>query len=94
MVLDTSAIIATIANEVDGSRYRAAMLNADSLLISTVAVMETKIVLLSRLGAEAVELFDELLERGLSWCHSMTNWREPPSMRFDDLARDGGIQRS
>ena len=63
MVLDTSAIIATIANEVDGSRYRAAMLNADSLQISAVAVMETKIVLLARLGAEAVELFDELLEQ-------------------------------
>jgi ribonuclease VapC len=62
MVLDTSAIIATITNEIDGSRYRAAMLGADSLSISAVAVLETKVVLLARLGAEAVALFDELLE--------------------------------
>ena len=63
MVLDTSAIIAAIANEQDGPRYRAAMLGADSLLISAVAVLETKIVLFARLGSEAVDLFDELLEK-------------------------------
>jgi ribonuclease VapC len=63
MVLDTSAIIAAITNEPDGSRYRAAMLGADSLLISAVAVLETKIVLFARLGPEAVDLFDELLEK-------------------------------
>jgi len=32
MVLDTSAIIATITNEQDSSRFRAAMLGAESLL--------------------------------------------------------------
>jgi ribonuclease VapC len=63
MVLDTSAIIATITNEPDGSRYRAAMLGADSLLISAIAVLETKSVLFARLGPEAVDLFDELLEK-------------------------------
>jgi ribonuclease VapC len=63
MVLDTSAIIAAVTNEPDGSRYRAAMLGADSLLISAVAVLETKIVLFARLGPEAVDLFDELLEK-------------------------------
>jgi uncharacterized protein with PIN domain len=34
MVLDTSAIIASIMNEQDGSRFREAMLGADSLSIS------------------------------------------------------------
>jgi ribonuclease VapC len=63
MVLDTSAIIATVTNEPDGSRFREAMLGADSLLISAVAVLETKIVLFARLGQEAVDLFDELLEK-------------------------------
>jgi ribonuclease VapC len=63
MVLDTSAIIAAITNELDGSRYRAAMLEADSLLISAVAVLETKTVLFARLGPEGVDLFDELLEK-------------------------------
>jgi uncharacterized protein with PIN domain len=40
MVLDTSAIIATITGEQDSSRFRAAMLGAESLLMSSVAVLE------------------------------------------------------
>ena len=63
MVLDTSAIIAAVTNEPDGSRYRAAMLGADSLLISAAAVLETRVVLLARLGLEAVGIFDEMLEK-------------------------------
>ena len=63
MVLDISAIIAAIANESDGSRYRTAMFGADSLLISAVTVLETKVVLFARLGSEPVDLFDELLEK-------------------------------
>jgi ribonuclease VapC len=62
MVLDTSAIIATITNEQDSARFRAAMLGAESLLISSVAVLETRIILFARLGWDAVVLFDELLE--------------------------------
>jgi ribonuclease VapC len=62
MVLDTSAIIATIANEPESSRFRAAMLGAESLLMSSVAVLETRIVLFARLGSDAVGLFDDLLE--------------------------------
>jgi ribonuclease VapC len=63
MVLDTSAIIAAITNEQDSSRFRAAMLDADSLLISSVAVLETKMILFARLGQHAVGLFDEMLEK-------------------------------
>jgi ribonuclease VapC len=63
MVLDTSAIIATIANEPDSLHFRTAMLGAESLLISSVAVLETKIALFARLGLDAVGLFDELLEK-------------------------------
>jgi hypothetical protein len=44
LALDTSAIIAAITNEQDSSQFRAAMLGADSLSISSVAVLETKIV--------------------------------------------------
>jgi ribonuclease VapC len=62
MVLDTSAIIATITNEPDSSRYQAAMIGSDSLLMSSVAVLETRIVLFARLGPNAVGLFDDLLE--------------------------------
>ena len=63
MVLDTSAIIATITNEQDSSRFRAAMLSAESLLMSSVAVLETRIVLFARLGLDAAGLFEELLEK-------------------------------
>jgi ribonuclease VapC len=63
MVLDTSAIIATITNEQDSSHFRATMLGAESLLISSIAVLETRIVLFARLGLDAVGLFDELLEK-------------------------------
>jgi ribonuclease VapC len=63
MVLDTSAIIAAIANEPDGRRYRTAMDEADSLLISTVTLFETKVVLFARLGSQAVDLFEELVEK-------------------------------
>ena len=62
MVLDTSAIIATITNEQDSSRFRAAMLGVESLLMSSVAVLETRIVLFARLGLDAVDLFEDLLE--------------------------------
>lgn len=61
-VLDTSAIVATVTNEPDGQLYRTAILDADSLSMSAVAVLETKIVLSARFGAAAVMLFDELLE--------------------------------
>ncbi|WP_228747528.1 type II toxin-antitoxin system VapC family toxin [Bradyrhizobium sp. BR 10289] len=62
MVLDTSAIVATVTNEPDGQRYRTAMLDADSLSMSAVAVLETRIVLSARFGTAAVAFFDELLE--------------------------------
>src|SRR5437870_4782622 len=62
MVLDTSAVVATITNEPDSSRFQAAMRGAESLLISSVAVPETRIVLFARLGPDAVGQFDELLE--------------------------------
>jgi ribonuclease VapC len=63
MVLDTSAIIAAVTNEPDGPRYQAAMSNAESLLISSLAVLETRIVLFARLGSDALDLFNELLEK-------------------------------
>jgi ribonuclease VapC len=62
MILDTSAIVATITNERDSSRFREAMLAAENLLMSSVAVLETRMVLLSRSGMDAVRLFEELLE--------------------------------
>jgi ribonuclease VapC len=61
MILDTSATVATVTNEPDQSRFRQAMLGAESLSISSVTVLETRIVLQSRQGAEAVSAFNDLL---------------------------------
>jgi uncharacterized protein with PIN domain len=93
MVLDTSAIIATITNEQDSSRFRAAMLGAESLLISSVSVLETKIVLFARLGLDAVGLFESCWRMPeLSWSRSTTKWQKPPSMRFAVSAMPRGIR--
>jgi len=62
MVLDTSAIFATIAKEADCIRFQDAMVGATSLTISAVTVLETRIVLQSRVGEEAVREFNEMLE--------------------------------
>lgn len=62
MILDTSAIIAAVANEPDGLRFREAILDADPLAMSSIIVLESRIVLQSRFGAEAVREFDDLLE--------------------------------
>ena len=95
MILDTSAIIATITNEQDSSRFRAAMLDAESLLISSVAVLETRIVLFARLGPDAVALFEELLENaGIVVVPFDDEWQGPPSMRFAVSARGRGIRPS
>ena len=40
------------------------MLAAEPLLMSSVAVLETRIVLFARFGLDAVGLFEELLENG------------------------------
>jgi ribonuclease VapC len=61
MILDTSAIVAAVANEPDGARFQNAMITAESMTISAIGVLETRIVLHSRYGTEAVRAFDELL---------------------------------
>jgi ribonuclease VapC len=62
MVLDTSAIVAAVANEVDCTRYQDAMRGAAILAMSSVPVLETRVVLYSRYGTGAVRAFDALLE--------------------------------
>ncbi|MGH6878747.1 MAG: type II toxin-antitoxin system VapC family toxin [Rhizomicrobium sp.] len=61
MVLDTSAIVAALAGEPDGPHYQTAMFASESLSIVSVVVLETRIVLHSRYGAEAVHAFDAML---------------------------------
>jgi ribonuclease VapC len=63
MVIDTSAIFAAIAGESDSSVYREAIKTASIRLISAVTLLETRIVLFSRIGPEAVATLSELLAR-------------------------------
>jgi ribonuclease VapC len=60
-VLDTSAIVAAIAKEPDAIRFQSAIFDATSIVMSAVAVLESRIVLQSRHGRSAVEAFDEML---------------------------------
>ena len=62
MVLDTSAIVATISGEPEGRRFQDAMLRGPSLAISAVTVPESMIVLLSRHGTDAIQEFDSMLK--------------------------------
>jgi ribonuclease VapC len=61
VVIDTSAIVAAIANEPDGDVYRTAIKTAPVRLMSAVSLLETRIVLFSRLGSNAITTFDELI---------------------------------
>jgi len=56
VVIDTSAIVAAIANEPDADVYRTAIKTAPVRLMSAVS-------LLSRLGSNAMKTFDELMAR-------------------------------
>ena len=62
MVIDTSAIFAAIANEPDAEVYRRAIKAAPVKLISAQTLLETRIVLFSRLGAGALDIFERLIE--------------------------------
>jgi ribonuclease VapC len=62
MIVDSPAIIAAISRESDGPRFQEAMLRAPALAISAVTVLETRMVLHARVGAEAVREFDEMLD--------------------------------
>lgn len=62
MVIDTSAIFAAIANEPDAEVYRNAIKTAPVKLISALTLLETRIVLFSRLGMDALDIFDRLIE--------------------------------
>ncbi len=63
MVIDTSAIFAAIANEADNTNYRTIILSAELRLISAMTLLETRLVLFSRIGGNAIDPLDELIER-------------------------------
>jgi ribonuclease VapC len=60
IAVDTSAIVAIALNEPERGIFSAAIRNASAVLISTVSVLEVKIVIHGRRGARAVVFIDDL----------------------------------
>lgn len=63
MVIDTSAIFAAIAGEPDSAIYRRAIISAPQRLISAVTLLETRIVLASRMGDSSTPILHDLIDR-------------------------------
>lgn len=60
IAVDTSAIVAIALGEPERPAFRAAILQAGRVLISTASVLEAKMVLYARRGPRAVVLADDL----------------------------------
>jgi ribonuclease VapC len=63
MILDTSAIIAAIADEPDGVHSQPAIQTAKSLAIAAISVLETRIVLHGRRQPLLAQAFNAMLQR-------------------------------
>jgi len=64
MVVDTSALLAILLAESDASRYAESIEAAAAPVISAATRIELDIVVVNKLGAEALESLDALLEVG------------------------------
>ena len=62
IAVDTSAIVAVVLNEPERDVFVAAIGGARKALISTVSVIEVKMVLHARRGMRAIVLVDDLLD--------------------------------
>ena len=60
IAVDTSAIVAIALNEPERDMFTTAIRNAAAALISTVSVLEVKMVIHGRRGARAVVFIDDL----------------------------------
>jgi ribonuclease VapC len=91
MVIDTSAIFAAIANETDSVKYRTAILSAPFRLISSVTLLETRLILFSRIGSNAIDTLDELIERAR--VNVIPLDQQQSDIAFDAFKRYGKGQR-
>ncbi len=62
MVVDTSAVVAILLREPGSDRFAEALNEAESLQMSAASVLEVGIVVESRYGQSAREMFDRWLE--------------------------------
>jgi ribonuclease VapC len=60
IAVDTSAIVAVVLNEPERATFRSAMQRAAPVLISTVSVVEVKMVVYGRRGPRAVVFVDDM----------------------------------
>jgi ribonuclease VapC len=63
MIVDTSALLAILFQEEDAQRYANAIAGAEPALISAATLVEAGIVLDCKVGPEAVQDFNVLIER-------------------------------
>ena len=61
IVIDTSALVAIVFNEPERAAFVQTVLQADKVLVSTVSVVEARMVVHGRRGERAVVLLDDLL---------------------------------
>lgn len=61
IVIDTSALVAIVFNEPERAAFVQAVKQADKVLVSTVSVVEARMVVHGRRGERAVVLLDDLL---------------------------------
>lgn len=61
IVIDTSAIVAAIFDEPERAQFVGIIEQADKILISTVSVVEARMVVHGRKGERAVVLLDDML---------------------------------
>jgi ribonuclease VapC len=61
MAVDTSAVVAVMLNEPERATFRNAMQSVTKVLISTVSVVEIKMVVHGRRGARAVVFVEDFL---------------------------------
>jgi ribonuclease VapC len=62
MVIDSSALVAILLGEAGADRFTGALNEAPSLLMSAASVLETSMVIDSRLGDAAAKILDRWLE--------------------------------
>ena len=63
MVIDTSAVLAILFNEVEAEQFEAAMENDETRLMSAASVLEAAIVVEARLGEAGGQELDLLSSR-------------------------------
>jgi ribonuclease VapC len=72
IVVDTSALIAILDEELDAAAYAAAIAEADPPLISAASLVETGIVMFNRHGPKAARMVDRLIEEAGFQVESVT----------------------